>query len=121
MLTQGSIEAISQHGTDSQKKKYLPKLLTGQWSGTMNLTEPHAGSDVGSLNTSAIKNDDETYDVFARGTDFYSSIVDYYKENKDPDIVVYELNEEEESEPSSSDLVRMAVPNDSETGADHKI
>ena len=42
------------------------------------------------------ENDDETYDVFARGTDFYSSIVDYYKENKDPDIVVYELNEEED-------------------------
>ncbi|MDC0474553.1 acyl-CoA dehydrogenase family protein [Hyphomicrobiales bacterium] len=69
MLTQGSIEAISQHGTDTQKKKYLPKLLTGEWSGTMNLTEPQAGSDVGSLNTSAIKNNDDTYGI--KGTKIY--------------------------------------------------
>ena len=61
MLTQGAIEAINQHGTESQKKKYLPKLLTGEWSGTMNLTESQAGSDVGALNSSAIKNDDGSY------------------------------------------------------------
>tara|TARA_B100000767_G_scaffold51880_1_gene47369 strand:+ start:5389 stop:7272 length:1884 start_codon:yes stop_codon:yes gene_type:complete len=69
MLTQGAIEAINQHGTELQKKKYLPKLLTGEWSGTMNLTEPQAGSDVGSLNTSAKKNIDGTYGI--KGTKIY--------------------------------------------------
>ena len=69
MLTQGAIEAINQHGTEFQKNKYLPKLLTGEWSGTMNLTEPQAGSDVGSLKTSAKKNDDGTYGI--KGTKIY--------------------------------------------------
>ena len=69
MLTQGAIEAINQHGTESQKKKYLPKLLTGEWSGTMNLTESQAGSDVGALNSSAIKNDDGSYGI--KGTKIY--------------------------------------------------
>ena len=69
MLTQGAIEAINQHGTESQKKRYLPKLLTGEWSGTMNLTESQAGSDVGALNSSAIKNDDGSYGI--KGTKIY--------------------------------------------------
>ena len=69
MLTQGAIEAINQHGTESQKKKYLPKLLTGEWSGTMNLTESQAGSDVGALNSSAVKNDDGSYGI--KGTKIY--------------------------------------------------
>ena len=69
MLTQGAIEAISQHGSEIQKNEYLPKLLTGEWSGTMNLTEPHAGSDVGALKTSAKKNDDGSYGI--KGTKIY--------------------------------------------------
>ena len=69
MLTQGAIEAINQHGTESQKKRYLPKLLTGEWSGTMNLTESQAGSDVGALNSSAVKNDDGSYGI--KGTKIY--------------------------------------------------
>ena len=69
MLTQGAIEAISHHGTDSQKNEYLPKLLTGEWSGTMNLTEPQAGSDVGALKTSAKRNTDGSYSI--KGTKIY--------------------------------------------------
>jgi alkylation response protein AidB-like acyl-CoA dehydrogenase len=53
MLTVGAIEALDHHGTEAQKALYLPKLVTGEWSGTMNLTEPQAGSDVGALRTSA--------------------------------------------------------------------
>ena len=49
MLTQGAIEALLAHGTDRQKRIYLPKLVTGEWTGTMNLTEPQAGSDLGAL------------------------------------------------------------------------
>lgn len=53
MLTVGAIEAIDHHGTPAQKALYLEKLISGQWSGTMNLTEPQAGSDVGALRTTA--------------------------------------------------------------------
>ena len=53
MLTVGAIEAIEHHGSDAQKAMYLPKLVSGKWSGTMNLTEPQAGSDVGALRTAA--------------------------------------------------------------------
>ncbi len=75
MLTQGAVEAISHHGTDNQKKEYLPKLLTGEWSGTMNLTEPQAGSDVGALKTSAKKNSDGSYSI--KGTKIYITYGDH--------------------------------------------
>ncbi|NBC37960.1 acyl-CoA dehydrogenase [Novosphingobium sp. FSY-8] len=53
MLTVGAIEALHHHGSDAQKAMYLPKLISGEWSGTMNLTEPQAGSDVGALRATA--------------------------------------------------------------------
>jgi alkylation response protein AidB-like acyl-CoA dehydrogenase len=53
ILTQGAAEAIHHHGTPEQQARYLPRLLSGEWSGTMNLTEPQAGSDVGALRTMA--------------------------------------------------------------------
>ncbi len=53
LLTQGSIDAIHDHGSAEQKATYLPKMLTGEWTGTMNLTEPQAGSDVGAVATRA--------------------------------------------------------------------
>jgi alkylation response protein AidB-like acyl-CoA dehydrogenase len=53
LLTQGAIDAIHAHGSDEQKATYLPKMLTGEWTGTMNLTEPQAGSDVGAVATKA--------------------------------------------------------------------
>ena len=49
LLTQGAIDAIQAHGSDQQRSMYLPKMLTGEWSGSMNLTEPQAGSDVGAV------------------------------------------------------------------------
>ena len=58
MLTAGAIEAISHHGTDEQKRLFLPKLVSGEWSGTMNLTEPQAGSDVGALRSKAVRDGD---------------------------------------------------------------
>ncbi|MBB32768.1 MAG: acyl-CoA dehydrogenase [Acidimicrobiaceae bacterium] len=61
MLTQGSIHALSAHGDQSQKLTWLPKLITGEWAGTMNLTEPQAGSDVGALTTKAELQQDGTY------------------------------------------------------------
>ncbi|MDZ7588336.1 MAG: acyl-CoA dehydrogenase [Parasphingorhabdus sp.] len=53
MLTFGAVEALNAHGSESQKALYLPKLISGEWTGTMNLTEPQAGSDVGALTSSA--------------------------------------------------------------------
>jgi len=53
MLSVGAIDAIEHHGSDDQKGRYMPKLVSGEWSGTMNLTEPQAGSDVGALRSTA--------------------------------------------------------------------
>ncbi len=58
MLTQGAVEALQIHGTGDQKATYLPKLVSGEWAGTMNLTEPHAGTDVGALKTRAVPEGD---------------------------------------------------------------
>lgn len=58
LLTQGAVELLSAHGTDEQKAAWLPKLISGEWTGTMNLTEPGAGSDVGALKTRAEKSGD---------------------------------------------------------------
>ena len=63
MLTQGAIELIEAYGTEEQKQKYLPKMITGEWSGTMNLTEPQAGSDLSLLKTKAIPNHD-SYNIY---------------------------------------------------------
>jgi alkylation response protein AidB-like acyl-CoA dehydrogenase len=63
MLTYGGIEALIAHGTDEQREMYLGKLLTGEWSATMNLTEPQAGSDVGALRTKAEPNGDGSWAV----------------------------------------------------------
>jgi alkylation response protein AidB-like acyl-CoA dehydrogenase len=58
MLTVGAIEALDHHGSDAQKAMYLPNLISGKWSGTMNLTEPQAGSDVGALRSTAVRIED---------------------------------------------------------------
>jgi alkylation response protein AidB-like acyl-CoA dehydrogenase len=60
-LTIGSIHAIEAHASDTDKRLYLPKLVAAEWSGTMCLTEPHAGSDVGIINTQAVPAGDGTY------------------------------------------------------------
>ena len=66
MLTQGSIHMLGSHGTDEQKHTYLSKLISGHWTGTMLLTEPQAGSDVGALSTRAVKQPDGTYRLFGQ-------------------------------------------------------
>ncbi|MEM6410042.1 MAG: acyl-CoA dehydrogenase [Pseudomonadota bacterium] len=63
LLTFGSIEALLAHGTHEQKQIYLPNLIAGNWTGTMNLTEPQAGSDVGALKTRAVPNGDGSYAI----------------------------------------------------------
>jgi len=62
-LTQGAIAAILVHGSDAQKQTYLPKMVEGTWSGTMNLTEPHCGTDLGLLRTKAVPTGDGAYKI----------------------------------------------------------
>lgn len=63
LLTQGQIDALEHHASDQIKALYLPKLNSGEWSGTMNLTEPQAGSDVGALTSKAQRAEDGTYRI----------------------------------------------------------
>ena len=68
MLTQGAVELLESHGNKKQKEYYLPNLISGKWSGTMNLTEPHAGSDLSSIKTKAIEKDKK---FLIKGTKIY--------------------------------------------------
>jgi alkylation response protein AidB-like acyl-CoA dehydrogenase len=70
-LTTGAIECLQEWGSEEQKEVYLRRLVTGEWSGTMNLTEPQAGSDVGLATTKAVPQDDGTYLI--TGTKIYIS------------------------------------------------
>lgn len=63
LLNQGAIEAILTHGSRQQKQYYLPKLISGEWAGTMNLTEPQAGSDLGLIRSKAERQKDKTYKI----------------------------------------------------------
>jgi butyryl-CoA dehydrogenase len=64
LLTDGAIEALMTAGTDAQKKIYLANLISGKWTGTMNLTEPQAGSDLAMVRSRAVPQGDGTYKVF---------------------------------------------------------
>ena len=74
-LTVGAIEALAHHGTPEQQAAYLPKLATGEWTGTMNLTEPQAGSDVGALRATATPLGDGRWSV--KGTKIFISFGDH--------------------------------------------
>jgi alkylation response protein AidB-like acyl-CoA dehydrogenase len=62
-LTQGAMAALLVHGTDAQKKTFVPKMAAGEWTGTMNLTEPQCGTDLGLLRTRAVKQADGSYKI----------------------------------------------------------
>jgi alkylation response protein AidB-like acyl-CoA dehydrogenase len=63
LLTQAAVDAIETHGSEEQKNLYLTKLTTGEWTGSMQLTEPQAGSDLGAIKTKAEKQEDGTYKI----------------------------------------------------------
>jgi alkylation response protein AidB-like acyl-CoA dehydrogenase len=69
MLSMGAIEALDQHGSAELQRDYLPKIVSGEWPATMNLTEPQAGSDVGALKTRAEPNDDGSWRI--KGTKIF--------------------------------------------------
>ena len=62
-LTQGAIAALLAHGSEAQKATFIPKMVAGTWTGTMNLTEPHCGTDLGLLKTKAVPNGDGSYSL----------------------------------------------------------
>ncbi|WP_312222279.1 acyl-CoA dehydrogenase [Rhizobium rhizoryzae] len=65
-LTMGAVDALVAHGSDALKAQYLPKMVSGEWMATMNLTEPHAGSDLGVMKSRAERRDDGTYRIFGQ-------------------------------------------------------
>jgi acyl-CoA dehydrogenase len=68
-LSRGATAALLAHGNEEQKRPYLPKLISGEWTGTMNLTEPHCGTDLGMLRTKAAKQTDDSYQI--TGTEIF--------------------------------------------------
>ena len=75
MLSNGGMEALAAHASDEQKETYLSKIVSGEWSATMNLTEPHAGSDVGNIRAQATPRDNGSYLI--RGTKIYITYGDH--------------------------------------------
>ncbi len=75
LLTQGAIDALHADGSDELKAIYLPKMVSGEWTGTMNLTEPQAGSDLAAIRSKAVKQPDGTYRIF--GTKIFITYGDH--------------------------------------------
>ena len=75
MLTAGAISAIAHHGNSDLQQRFLPRLVSGEWTGTMNLTEPQAGSDLAAVTTKAIPQADGTYRIY--GTKIYITYGDH--------------------------------------------
>ena len=105
MLTQGAVEAIQAHGTDEMRSLYLEKLVTGEWAGTMNLTESQAGSDVGALRTRAVRQDDGTYRLF--GTKIF---ITWGDQDLTDNIIHLVLARTEDAPPGSRGISMFLVP-----------
>ncbi len=104
-LTVGAIEAIQHHGSPEQQALYLPHLATGEWTGTMNLTEPQAGSDVGALRTMATPRGDGRWSI--KGTKIYISFGDH---DMAPNIVHLVLARTPDAPPGTRGISLFLVP-----------
>ncbi len=91
VLTQGAVEALQQHGTEELNSTYLPKLTSGEWMGTMNLTEPQSGSDLSGIRTKAERCDDGTYLI--RGTKIFITYGDHDLSDNIIHFVLARLND----------------------------
>lgn len=110
-LTQGTILAIGALGTPEQKSYYLPKLISGEWQGTMCLTESHAGSDLGLLRTKAVSNDDGSYSI--TGTKIFISAGEHDMTENHVHLVLARLPDAPEgSRGISMFVVPKFLPND---------
>ncbi|MBW1758316.1 MAG: acyl-CoA dehydrogenase, partial [Deltaproteobacteria bacterium] len=104
-LTLTAAELIMDCATEDQKQKYVPKMMSGEWTGTMCLTEPQAGSDVGAASTTATRNDDGTYNI--RGTKIFISAGD---NDLGTNVVHLVLARIEGAEPGTKGLSLFLVP-----------
>jgi len=104
-LTVGAIEALIHHGSPEQQALYLPHLATGAWTGTMNLTEPQAGSDVGALRTQAKPRGDGTWSI--KGTKIFISFGDH---DMAPNIVHLVLARTLDAPPGTKGISLFLVP-----------
>jgi alkylation response protein AidB-like acyl-CoA dehydrogenase len=104
-LTVGAIEALLHHGTAEQQATYLPHLSTGAWTGTMNLTEPQAGSDVGALRTTATPTGDDNWKI--KGTKIFISFGDH---DMAPNIVHLVLARTPDAPPGTKGISLFLVP-----------
>lgn len=105
LLTQGAIDAVRAHGSDELKRLYLPKMATGEWTGTMNLTEPHAGSDLGQLRTKAVKQPDGSYRI--TGTKIF---ITYGEHELTPNIIHLVLARLPDAPPGTRGISLFLVP-----------
>ncbi len=105
LLTHGAVVALERHGSDELKATYLENLVSGEWSGTMVLTEPHAGSDLGTILTRAVPQEDGTYRLF--GTKIFITWGDHdLAEN----IIHFVLARTSDSPPGTKGISMFLVP-----------
>ena len=120
-LTQGAIAALLAHAAPELKTKYLPKMVAGQWTGTMNLTEPHCGTDLGLLRTKAVKQADGSYKI--TGTKIFISA----GENDLSDNIVHLVLARIEGAPAGTKGIslfvvpKMTVEDDGSLGASNGV
>jgi alkylation response protein AidB-like acyl-CoA dehydrogenase len=105
ILSGGAIEALHAHGSPEQQAMYLPKLISGEWTGTMNLTEPQAGSDVGALRSIARANLDGSYSI--KGTKIY---ITFGEHDLTENIVHLVLARTEDAPPGTKGISLFLVP-----------
>jgi alkylation response protein AidB-like acyl-CoA dehydrogenase len=104
MLTRGAVEALTHCGSEAQKKLYLPKMVSGEWTGTMNLTEPQAGTDLGSIRTRAVP-DGGRYRLFGQ-----KIFITYGDHDLTPNIIHMVLARIEGSPPGTKGISLFIVP-----------
>jgi acyl-CoA dehydrogenase len=125
LLTTGAVEALQVHASDDLKQAYLPKLVSGEWTGTMNLTEPQAGSDLSTIKTRAVRQDDGSFRLF--GQKIYIT----YGEHDMTDNIIHLVLARIEGAPEGTKgislfLVPKMLPDGSRndvicTGTEHKL
>ncbi len=105
MLTMGAVDALSAHGNEQLKRTYLQKLVSGEWMGTMQLTEPQAGSDVGALRTRAERVDDGSYRI--KGQKIF---ITYGEHDLTPNIIHFVLARLPDAPPGTRGISLFLVP-----------
>src|SRR5215831_14584384 len=109
LLTVGAVELLKAHGSEEQKQRYLGKLVTGEWTGTMNLTEPQAGSDLGALRTRAVRAHDARWGEHYRLTG-QKIFITYGDHDLAPNIIHMVLARTPDAPPGSRGISLFLVP-----------